>query len=183
MPRKKTSCLTAAFPVIVVACVSLVIVGSIVTWMAAREGTNPVELVSEMLRGQQSARPVLAQVTPFSTATPYPSPTPTSTFTPSATPEPVETISDATATPRPTEQPTATHIPPSPTPTILPTLTATAAPAPQIEPAIESPIRSGSALPERPATRLVIPAMGIGWDTWREQPVPATQATWCWLDT
>ena len=63
MNRKSLGCLGAVIPLAIVACVSLAIVGGIVTWMAAREGNSPDELVIEMLRGRQPARAVLPQST------------------------------------------------------------------------------------------------------------------------
>lgn len=160
MPRKQGSVLTAVISVFLIACVSLAIVGGIVAWMAAREGTSAGELLTEMLGRRQSARPVLAEITPFPTRTPYPTPTPTSTFTATPTPEEplvvVEPVLVATSTPQPGEPPATSTPPPQ---TIVPAPTATS--AQRIEPAISSPIRSGSPLPERPVTRLVIPAMGL----------------------
>lgn len=168
MRRKKTSILAAVIPLALVACVSLAIVSGIVTWVAAREGTGPGKLVAELIRGQQSARPAPSQGTPL----------PTPTFHPSPTPTPIvavileESVVEATPTLQPTE-PLAINAPSSPSITPAPSPTATS--APQIESAIESPIHPGSPLPERPATRLVIPAMEL------DAPVtisPIVNETW-----
>ena len=78
MREKKTSFVAAVFPLVIVFCVSLTIVGGIVMLMAAREGLGPAELVAELSGGRQSVRPALAQSTPIApppTLTPYPSPT------------------------------------------------------------------------------------------------------------
>ena len=160
MRRKKTSFVAAVFPLAIVFCASLTIVGGIVMLMAAREGLGPAELVAELSGGRQSVRPALAQSTPIApppTSTPYPSPTliPTAVVTP----EEIVAVPTQTPTLQPTELPVISNLPP--TPTITSTPSPTFAPRPQIEPAIESPIRPGSALPEQQATRLVIPAMEL----------------------
>lgn len=159
MRRKKTSFVAAVFPLVIVFCVSLTIVGGIVMLMAAREGLGPAELVAELSGGQQSTRPTLAQDTSITppTLTPYPSPT--------VVPTAVVTLAEIVAVPTqtPTLQPTELPVirDPPPTLAIASTPSPTFAPRPQIEPAIESPIRPGSALPEQQATRLVIPAMEL----------------------
>jgi LPXTG-site transpeptidase (sortase) family protein len=56
---------------------------------------------------------------------------------------------------------TATRVAAQPTLTPTGTLTATVAATRTVQPVPTSPIRKGSGLPERPATRLVIPAMGV----------------------
>ena len=76
MNRKKNGCFCAVLPLAIVACVSLAIVGGIVTWVSAREGTGPGDLAAEMLQRQQPARPILPQYTPQPTLTLRPSPTP-----------------------------------------------------------------------------------------------------------
>jgi sortase A len=153
MARKKTSIFAAVLPLAIVICVSLTLVGGIVTWMAAREGVDLGELATELLIGRQAASAGVAQVTRVPTPTPYPSPTPILIVAAStearATEEPPP--------PAPTEPPAVNtpsqFITSAPSPTVMA--------EPQIEQAIESPIRPNSPLPERPATRLVIPAMEL----------------------
>ena len=154
MPTKRTGCLTAVLQLVVVACIGLAIVGGVVAWMAASEGTRPGELLSGLLGGRPAARPVLAHATSLPTYTPQSSPTPTlAPAMAAATQTPVlETALPA----QPVEvSPTNEPSPTAPSPSAAPLS------APQPEPAGESPIRPGSSLPERPATRLVIPAMGL----------------------
>lgn len=159
MRRKKTSFVAAVFPLVIVFCLSLTIVGGIVMLMAAREGLGPAELLAELSGGRQAARPALAQSTPSAppTSTPYPSPT----LIPTAVVTPKEIFAAPTLTPtlQPTELPVSNN--PPPTPTVASTPSPTFGPRPQIERAIESPIRPGSPLPEQQATRLVIPAMEL----------------------
>lgn len=157
MQRKHTSCLGAVIPLIVVTCLSLMIVGGIVTWLAAHEGTGPGELLADLLRGQQSARPVVPQSIPLPTLTPPPFPT---------------SIPIAAVTPAqglPILQPTGSSALEA---SAIVTVTSNPLPAvtepapqvetqPQIETVIESPIRPSSPFPERAATRLVIPAMDL----------------------
>ena len=163
MNRKSLGCLGAVIPLAIVTCVSLVIVGGIVTWMAAREGNSPDELVAEMLKGRQSARPVVPQSTPLPTLTLPPSPTPV--FVAVATPEVLP--AEAMPPPQSTEASVAEALPSPPQPvTPMPSPTAAesnpqVASEPQVETAIESPIRPSSPLPEHPATRLIIPAMDL----------------------
>jgi len=170
MQHNKTSLLATLMPLGIVICVSLVIVGGIVAWMAAGEGIGPGELVEELSSGQQSARPVSAQITPTPTRTPRPSPTPLPTFT--RAPRIVTPV--APPTPSPTQPPLVAEA--SPLATIpSPTMTPTTAIPVQPESRIQAPIRQGSLLPERPATRLVIPAMNL------DAPVilsPIVDQTW-----
>ena len=163
MNRKKNGCFCAVLPLAIVACASLVIVGGIVTWMGAREGTGPGDLVAEMLQRQQPARPVVPQNTPLPTLTLRPSPTPI----PVANTIPQEPATEAMP-PNQVTQPQEAEAPSASFPTVTPFVPSTAtesssqvAPEPRIEPAIVSPIRPSSPLPERPATRLVIPAMDL----------------------
>lgn len=156
MRRKRTSLVTAVLPLAIVVCVSLAIVGGIVTWTAGREGADLGELVTELLEGGQSARPARAQVTPLPTLTPPPSPTPP-VIVVATNAEPA--AAEARALPQSTEPPAINT--PSPVITSAPSPTEVPAPEPQAEQVIESPIRPGSPLPERPATRLVIPAMEL----------------------
>ncbi|MEJ2558609.1 MAG: sortase [Anaerolineae bacterium] len=153
MTPKKTSIFAAVLPLAIVICVSLTIVGGIVTWMASREGVDLGELGTELLIGRQAAPAGVAQVTRMPTPTPYPSPTP---ILIAAAPTQARTAEAAPTLP-PTEPPAANT--PSQFITSAPSPTAMA--EPQIEQAIESPIRPNSTLPERPATRLVIPAMEL----------------------
>jgi len=164
MNRKSSGCLGAVIPLAIVACVSLAIVGGIVTWTAAREGNSPDELLAEMVKGRQSARPVVSHNDPLPGLTLPPSPTPvfvavsTPQMPPSGAmppPQPAES-SETEATAPPPPEPVA----PTPPPTVAGTNPQVEA-EPQLETAIESPIRPSSPLPERPATRLVIPAMNL----------------------
>jgi sortase A len=154
MARKKTSIFAAVLPLAIVICVSLTLVGGIVTWMAAREGVDLGELATELLIGRQAAPAGVAQVTRVPTPTPYPSPTPILI---------VAASTEARATEAPPPPPPPTEPPAVNTPSQV--ITSAPSPAamaePQIEQAIESPIRPNSPLPERPATRLVIPAMEL----------------------
>jgi sortase A len=153
MARKKTSIFAAVLPLAIVICVSLTLVGGIVTWMAAREGVDLGELATELLIGRQAAPVGVAQVTRVPTPTPYPSPTPILIVAASTEARATE----APPPPPPTEPPAVNT--PSQVITSAPSPAAMA--EPQIEQAIESPIRPNSPLPERPATRLVIPAMEL----------------------
>lgn len=167
MTRKKTSIFAAVLPLAIVICVSLAIVGGIVTWMAAREGIDLGELATELLIGRQSAPAGVAQVTRLPPPTPFPSPTPILIVA-----APTEArAAEVAPTPPPTEPPAVNT--PSQFITSAPSPTAMA--EPQIEQAIQSPIRPNSPLPERPATRLVIPAMEL------DSPViisPIVNQTW-----
>ena len=160
MQRKNTGCLSAVIPLAVVACVSLVIVGGIVTWMAAREGTGPGNLAAEIFKGRQSARTILPQTTPLPTHTAYPSPTPI----PNVVVTSEAPVAEAMPAPQPVQGPTTEAPSPQPTSSI-PSPTAESVlpvePAPEFETTIGSPIHPSSPLPERPATRLVIPAMDL----------------------
>jgi sortase A len=153
MTRKKTSIFAAVLPLAIVICVSLSLVGGIVTWMAAREGVDLGEFATELLIGHQAAPAGVAQVTRVPTPTPYPSPTPILILAASTEARATE----APSPPPPTEPPAVNT--PSQSITSAPSPTAMA--EPEIEQAIESPIRANSSLPERPATRLVIPAMEL----------------------
>jgi sortase A len=153
MTRKKTSIFAAVLPLAIVICISLTLVGGIVTWMAAREGVDLGEFATELLIGHQAAPAGVAQVTRVPTPTPYPSPTPILILAASTEARATE----APSPPPPTEPPAVNT--PSQSITSAPSPTAMA--EPEIEQAIESPIRANSSLPERPATRLVIPAMEL----------------------
>ena len=169
MPRRKPSALAAVVPLITVTCVSLAIVGGIVTWLAAREGTGVGDLATQLFGGQQSARPLVAQSSRPPTATRL---RPSPTALPTAVVARSEVSPAATPTLRPTEPPTMSV--PTPLSTVsVPTPETT--PTAQIASFVESPIRPGSPLPERPATRLVIPAMQL------DAPVimsPIVSQTW-----
>jgi LPXTG-site transpeptidase (sortase) family protein len=158
MQRKNAGCLGAIIPLIVVACLSLMIVSGIVTWLAAREGTGLGELLADMLRGQQSARPVALPSVPLPTLTPPPPPP---TPIPVAVVAPAEPVTQVPPTPQPTVSLATEASNPG---TVMPTATEPSLQAetePQVGTSIESPIRPGSPFPERPATRLVIPAMNL----------------------
>ena len=154
MPTKRTGCLAAVLQLIVVACVGLAIVGGVVAWMAASEGVSPGELLSGLLGGRPAARPVLAHATALPTYTPQPSPT--------LAPVVAAATQEATLEAGPTAGPADTPPTNEPLP-IAPASSPSPLPSPAVQPeqAGESPIRPGSSLPERPATRLVIPAMGL----------------------
>jgi LPXTG-site transpeptidase (sortase) family protein len=154
MTRKKTSIFAAILPLAIVVCVSLTLAGGIVVWMAAREGTDLGELATELLRGRHSAPTGVAQVARLPTPTPYPSPTPILLV---VAPTKEQAAQEAPA-PQPTESPAVVN---TPSQFITSAPPPTAMPGPQIEQAIESPIRPNSPLPERPATRLVIPDMEL----------------------
>jgi LPXTG-site transpeptidase (sortase) family protein len=167
MTRKKTSIFAAVLPLAIVICVSLTLVGGIVTWMAAREGVDLGEFATELLIGHQAAPAGVAQVTRVPTPTPYPSPTPILILAASTEARAAE----APSPPPPTEPPAVN----TPSQSITSAASPTAMAEPQIEQAIESPIRPNSHLPERPATRLVIPAMEL------DAPVivsPIVNQTW-----
>jgi LPXTG-site transpeptidase (sortase) family protein len=167
MTRKKTSIFAAVLPLTIVICVSLTIVGGIVTWMAAREGVDLGELATELLIGRQSAPAGVAQVTRMPTPTPYPSPTPILIVAASTEARATEAAPAPPSNEPPAVNPTSQPITSAPSPTALA--------EPRIEQAIESPIRPNSPLPERPATRLVIPAMEL------DAPVvvsPIVNQTW-----
>jgi len=155
MHRRKSGVLAAVVPLTAVICVSLAIVGSIVAWMATQEGVGLGDLATQLFRGQQSARPLLAHSTRLPTRTPiHPSPTPI----PIATATPPQAFVELTPTLKPTEPPAINTPVPQPaislvTPTVVSSL--------QSETIVQSPIRPGSPLPEHPATRLVIPAMQL----------------------
>jgi LPXTG-site transpeptidase (sortase) family protein len=152
MPSKRNGALAAVIQLVVVACMGLAIAGGVVAWMAAREGTSLGELMSDLLIRRQSARPVLARAISFPTYTPQPSPTPAPAMaasTQAPLPETAPTLSPTDGSPANEPPPTVPASSPLPAPTS------------QLEQGIESPIRAGSPLPERPATRLVIPAMGL----------------------
>lgn len=177
MNRKSNSCFCAAFPLAVVACVSLAIVAGVVILMAAQEGTGPGELLANMLQRQRPARPVLPPNTPLPTVTLHPSPTPV----PVGIVTPQGPAAEAIPPTQPI-QPLVTETPPgssavgnpAPAPTPLES-SPQVAPVPQPETAIESPIRPSSPLPERPATRVVIPTMDL------DAPVtlsPIVNQTW-----
>jgi sortase A len=153
MTRKKTSIFATVLPLVIVVCVSLALVGGIVTWMAAREGTDLGELATELLRGRHSAPADVAQATRLPTPTPYPSPTPIVIV---AAPTEARAAEAAPVAP-PTEPPAVN----TPSQLIASAPPPTSMPEPRIEQAIESPIHPNSPLPERPATRLVIPAMAL----------------------
>ncbi|GAB4546364.1 MAG: hypothetical protein Kow0063_40750 [Anaerolineae bacterium] len=135
------------------------IVGGIVSWLAAREGTGLGELLADMLKRPQPARPVISQNIP-----PTPLPPPPTSIPIVAIP-PAEPVTQAVPTFQPTMPPAteASAIAAAP-PTPLPAVTGSDSQGesqPQVETAIESPIHPGSPLPERPATRLVIPALDL----------------------
>lgn len=164
MNRKSSGCIGAVIPLAIVACVSVVIVGGIVIWMAAREGSSPDELVAEMIKGRQSARPVVSQSNSLPTVTLAPSPT--AAFVAVATPQ---VLRSEIMPPVQPAGPSATEALPAALPESITSVTSPMAvesnpqpeSEPQLETFIESPIRASSPLPERPATRLVIPAMDL----------------------
>jgi sortase A len=153
MSRKKSGIFAALIPLVLVVCVSLAIVGGVVAWMSAREGTGLGKLVADLLSGRQSARPVLAYATPFPTHIPRPLPT--------LMPEIADATEEAGAEPAPALLPTDTPPANAPSPTDPISASPTPMPESPVEQAIASPIHPGSPLPEHPATRLIIPAMEL----------------------
>jgi sortase A len=164
MPRKRSGCWSALIQLAIIACVSLSATVGVVAWMAASEGTSLGEVASALLKGRPASRPALARPTapaasPANEARPSPTPAAEADFTPptlSAQPPLGTPTGEAISSPEP---PAA-----SPTPAAPPADQAPAAPPSAVqaeEAGLESPIRSGSALPERQATRLVIQALGL----------------------
>jgi len=161
MNRKSSGCIGAVIPLAIVACVSVVIVGGIVTWMAAREGNSPDELMAEMIKGRQSARPVMSQGNPLPTLTRPPSPI--AVFVAVATPQ---VLPSEVRPPLQPAEPSVTEalplsLPESVTPMPSPIEMESNPQAESEPPFIESLIRPSSPFPERPTTRLVIPAMDL----------------------
>jgi LPXTG-site transpeptidase (sortase) family protein len=173
MPRKRSGCWSALIQLAVIACVSLSATVGVVAWMAASEGTSLSEVISTLLKGQPAARPA-AMARPAtraaSEASPLPTPAAAADLTPptlSAQPPLRTPTGEATASPEP---PAASPTPAAPPAGQAPAVPVPPAPAPDAGPpfgaqaeeaGLESPIRSGSALPERQATRLVIQALGL----------------------
>jgi sortase A len=175
MPRKRSGCWSALIQLAIIACVSLSATAGAIAWMAASEGTSLSEVMSTLLKGQPASRPALARPTapaasPVSEAKPSPTPAAAADLTPptlSAQPPLGTPTGEATSSPEPPAAfPTLAAPPADQTPAVPvpPTAAPDAGPPPvaQTEEAgLESPIRSGSALPERQATRLVIQALGL----------------------
>jgi LPXTG-site transpeptidase (sortase) family protein len=163
MRRKKTSFLAAVIPLAIVSCISLAIVGGIIAWTATREGTSLGDVVSQLLEGQQSAQPALVTRTPRPTPTPYPTLTPLPRLAIPPTEPGVEITSSIL--PAPADTPVSNQLLPEASTSTPPAVAAGQAPVAAgqatLEPVIQSAIRPGSHLPERPATRLVVPAMNL----------------------
>jgi len=168
MLRKRSGCWAALIQLGVIACVSLSATVGVVAWMAASEGTSLTEVMSALLKGRPAARPAMARpATSTSSAASEAKPSPTPVFEANLTsPTPAPT-GEASSSPEPTAaSPTLAAPPAGKTPAVP--VSPTAAPdvgppsgAQTEEVGLESPIRSGSALPERQATRLVIQALGL----------------------
>ena len=177
MPRKRSGCWSAMIQLAIIACVSLSATAGVVAWMAASEGTPLTEVASGLLKGRPASRPAPAQPIAPPTSTAMPSPTPGAAA--DLTPPTLTPAGEATSTPglagEATPAPTVGPATASPTPTIplaseTPTVRASPTATPNAGPpsdtqtedtGLEAPIRAGSALPERQATRLVIQALGL----------------------
>jgi LPXTG-site transpeptidase (sortase) family protein len=183
MPRKRSGCWSALIQLAVIACVSLSATVGVVAWMAASEGTSLGEVISTLLKGQPAARPA-ALARPTTRAASEASPSPTAAAAADLTPplgaptgEGTVSPEPSAASPTPASQALAVPVPPSAQPPLgTPAPDAVPLAAAQTEEVgLESPIRSGSALPERQATRLVIQTLGL------DAPVvlsPIVSQTW-----
>ena len=168
MPRKRSGCWSALIQLAIIACVSLSVTAGVVAWMAASEGTPLTEVVSALLKGRAASRPATARPAASSTraaSAARTSPTPVAALLPPPAQAP---IGEATSTPGPTIASPAPAAPPangSPAVPVSPSAAPAAAGQPsdtQAEEAdLASPIRAGSPLPERQATRLVIQTLGL----------------------
>jgi sortase A len=168
MTPKRSGCWSAAIQLAIIACVSLSATVGVVAWMAASEGTSLPEVISTLLKGQPAARPALARPTATAareaseaSTSPTPaaeanlaSPTPAPVAEAALSPEPAAVSPNPAASS--TDNTPIVPVPPTPAPNAaLPSV------AQAEEAELASPIRSGSALPERQATRLVIQALGL----------------------
>jgi sortase A len=184
MPHKRSGCWAAFIQLAIIACVSLAATAGVIAWMAASEGTSLSEVASTLLKGRPAARLALARPTasPIHAArTAMPSPTimAEADFTPSplsAQPPLGAPAGEATSSPEPPvpsptlAPPPAAPVPPAATPAAAPQAAAQAE-----EVGLQPPVRGGSPLPERQATRLVIQALGL------DAPVvlsPIVSQTW-----
>jgi sortase A len=174
MPRKRSGCWAALIQLAIIACVSLSATVGVVAWMAASEGTSLGEVISTLLKGRPTARPAALPDAPATSAAsearPSPTPAAEADLTPpalSAQPPFGTPAGEATSPP---ELPAASPIPAAPPADqapagpVPPTAAPDAGPPSGVqaeEASMESPIRAGSALPERQATRLVIQALGL----------------------
>jgi LPXTG-site transpeptidase (sortase) family protein len=171
MPRKRSGCWSALIQLSIIACVSLSVTAGVIAWMAASEGTPLTEVVSALLKGRPAARPATVRpsasltraASEASAAKPSPSPVAGADLTPPSLPP----AGEATSTPRPdAASPPSAALPANGPPTVpvSPSAAPDARPpsgAQAEEASMESPIRPGSALPERQATRLVIQTLGL----------------------
>ncbi|MFQ5613665.1 MAG: sortase [Anaerolineae bacterium] len=158
-----------------IVCITGAIAAGVIGWRAGWDGLGLNRLMARRAPwGEVKAAPAQIAAAPTSTALPFPSrgatslptiaplPTPTELVIPWPTKTtPSAGIDDAGAAPAPPE---STNPPPAPTaapPGPLPTPTAT--PPPTVsESAIDaSPVYAGSPYPQRPATRVVIPALNL----------------------
>ena len=157
--HKRDGILATAVALATVCCLGVVIGGGVVMGMAACKGAGPGQSVSNLVSKQQSARPSMAApaLSPavatqaWLTQTPAATPTPVVVLEMSVTP----TTSLPVATSPTVSLPTTTATPPRPT------ITPTSSPTVSTEHAAPSPVGGAISLPERPATRLVIPALGL----------------------
>jgi len=156
---KRDGFLATAVSLATVCCLGVVIGGGVVMGLAACNGAGPGQSASNLVSKQQSARPSMAAVALSPVVATQARPT----QTPAATPTPVAVL-EMSVTPTtwlpvamsPTVSlPTTTATPPRPT------TTPTSSPTVLTEHATPSPVGGAPSLPERPATRLVIPAMGL----------------------
>jgi LPXTG-site transpeptidase (sortase) family protein len=183
MSRKKSGCWSALIQLAIIACVSLSVTTGIIAWMAASEGTSLSAVMSTLLKGQRAPRPAAARPTISSTrpasavkappsAQPPPGSAQPSFGTPAVaanlTPPTLAPAGEAISTPGPAAAPTPAALPAPangpPAAPVSPSAAPDAGPPFGVqaeEASMESPIRAGSALPERQATRLVIQALGL----------------------
>jgi sortase A len=157
--HKRYGILAAAVALATACCLSVVIGGGVVMGMAAFRSAGPGQSPSDLGSKQQSARPSMAAIALSPTVANWTWPT----QTPAATPAPVvvlemsvtPTRSLPAATSPTVSLPTATAMPPRPT------TTPASSPTIFMEHAAPSPGGGAISFPERPATRLVIPALGL----------------------
>jgi LPXTG-site transpeptidase (sortase) family protein len=161
----------------IIACVSLSVTAGVIAWMAASEGTPLTEVASALLKGRPASRPATARpaaslTRAASAAQPSPTPVAAANLTPpalGAQPPLGAPAGEATSPAGPAAASPTLAAPPAPangsptTPVSPPAAPDAGAPsdAQAEEASMESPIRAGSALPERQATRLVIQALGL----------------------
>ncbi len=151
--HKRDGILATAVALATACCLSVVIGGGVVMGMAAFRGVGPGQSASNLGSKQQSARPSVAAValSPAVATQAWP------TQMPAATPTPVVVL-EMFVTP-------TTSLPVATSPTVSLPMTTATPPRPTTTPTSSPTIFTEHAapisLPERPATRLVIPALGL----------------------